>query len=101
GSDVALARRVGDGDERAFEELYRRYSNPIYRYCLSMLGSPEEAEEALQSAMFSAYRSLHGNGREVHVRAWLYRIAHNQCLDRLRRQRPSDVLTGLEEERGP
>jgi len=100
-SDVALARRVGAGDERAFEELYRRYADSLYRYCLSMLGSREEAEEALQSAMFSAYRSLHGNGREVQVRAWLYRIAHNQCVDRLRRQRPSDALTGLEEERRP
>ncbi len=99
--DEALARRVGDGSERAFEEVYRRYSAPLYRYCTSVLGDPQEAEEALQSAMFNAYRSLTESRREVALRPWLYRIAHNQCLDMLRRRREAQELSGLEEERGP
>ncbi len=99
--DEALARRVGDGSEQAFEELYRRYSAPLYRYCTSILGDPQEAEEALQSAMFNAYRSLSESRRQVTLRPWLYRIAHNQCLDMLRRRREAQELSGLEEERGP
>ena len=99
--DEALARRVHDGDEQAFEEVYRRYCGPLYRYCTSILGDPQEAEEALQSAMFNAYRSLSDSRREVALRPWLYRIAHNQCLDMLRRRRESQELSGLEEERGP
>jgi RNA polymerase sigma factor (sigma-70 family) len=100
GDDV-LARRVRNGDDLAFEELYRRYHARLYRYCVSVLGNPQEAEEALQSAMFSAYRALRERERELHLRAWLYRIAHNQCLDLLRRRRDADELSGLEEEPGP
>ena len=99
--DDALARRISAGDERAFEELYRRYRSPLYRYCASMVGSPEEGEEALQAVMLSAYRTLSEPRREIAVRPWLYRVAHNQCLDALRRRRATAALTGLEEERGP
>ena len=99
-ADGALARRVGHGDELAFEELYRRYHAPLYRYCASILGNPQEAEEALQSAMFKAYRALPGCGRELRLRAWLYRIAHNQCLDIVRRRRDSQELSGLEQDGG-
>ena len=97
-SDESLARRVGDGDDAAFEELYRRYADRLFRYCASILGSREEAEEAVQSVLFSAYRALREPGREVRqVRAWLYRIAHNRALDMLRRRRDAEQLTGLEE----
>ena len=98
--DVALASRAGDGDERAFEEIYRRYHSPLYRYCASIVGDRQEAEEALQSAMFKAYQALRERGRQLHLRAWLYRVAHNQCLDSLRRRRPAQQLSGLEEEGG-
>jgi RNA polymerase sigma factor (sigma-70 family) len=99
--DDALARRISAGDERAFEELYRRYRSPLYRYCASMVGSPEEGEEALQAVMLRAYRTLSEPRREIAVRPWLYRVAHNHCLDMLRRRRATAALTGLEEERGP
>ena len=99
--DDALARRVGDGDEQAFEEVYRRYCGQLYRYCTSILGDRHEAEEALQSTMFNAYRALSGSRRDVALRPWLYRIAHNQCLDMLRRRREADELSGLEEQVGP
>ena len=94
--DEALARARPRRRREAFEEVYRRYSGPLYRYCTSILGDPQEAEEALQSAMFNAYRSLSDSRREVALRPWLYRIAHNQCLDMLRRRRESQELSGLE-----
>ena len=85
--DEALALRVRAGDEGAFEELYRRHHPGLYRYCASVLGDPHEAEEALQWTMLGAYRALRRRGGEkLHVRPWLYRIAHNQCMDVIRRR---------------
>ena len=102
--DESLARRVGEGDERAFEHLYARYRPRLQRYCASILRQPEDAEEALQSVMLRAYLSLAGEGRrDVAVRPWLYRIAHNQCVDMLRRrpaQAPS-AFTGDEVHNAP
>ncbi len=98
-SDEGLVERVRAGDERAFEELYARYRNRLHRYCASILRQPEDAEEAVQSAMLGAYRALAGGEvRAVAVRPWLYRIAHNQCIGMLRRRaaRPTEPLTGLE-----
>ena len=101
-SDEVLARRVGKGDEAAFEEIYRRYADRLFRYCASILGSREEAEEAMQSVLFSAFGALREPGREVRqVRAWLYRIAHNRALDMLRRRREAEPLTGLEQSPAP
>jgi hypothetical protein len=45
--DGALARRIGRGDELAFEELYRRHHAPLYRYCVSILGNPPAAAAAV------------------------------------------------------
>jgi RNA polymerase sigma factor (sigma-70 family) len=98
-SDEALAARVRAGDERAFEALYRRYRDRLYGYCASILRQPEDAEEALQSAMAGAFRSLTGvEERALEVRPWLYRIAHNQCISMLRRRPPlaAEALSGSE-----
>ena len=98
-SDEALVARVRAGDERAFEELYARYRDRLHRYCASILRQPEDAEEAVQSAMLGAYRALAGSDvRALAVRPWLYRIAHNQCIGMLRHRaaRPTEPLTGLE-----
>lgn len=103
-SDEALAARVRRGDERAFEALYHRYRDPLHRYCASILRQPEDAEEALQSVMVAAFRSLAGTEpRSLKVRPWLYRIAHNQCVGMLRR-RPghrAEALTGSEPSPSP
>jgi RNA polymerase sigma factor (sigma-70 family) len=99
--DEGLARRVARGDDGAFEELYRRYQPRLHRYCASVLGDAHEAEEALQSTMFAAYRALRDRPtRSLHLRAWLYRVAHNHCVDILRRRRSADELSELEEEPG-
>nr|MCU0281510.1 sigma-70 family RNA polymerase sigma factor [Acidimicrobiia bacterium] len=85
---------VARGNEVAFEALYARHRDGLHRYCLSILRRPEDAEEAVQAAMLSAYQSLQGRPRQdLAVRAWLYRIAHNACIDQLR-ARP-DACTEL------
>jgi RNA polymerase sigma factor (sigma-70 family) len=86
-SDVRLARQAGDGEQRAFEAIYKRYHQDIYRFCLSILGRPEDAQDALQNTMVKALRALPGEQREIKLKPWLYRVAHNESIDLLRRRR--------------
>jgi RNA polymerase sigma factor (sigma-70 family) len=97
-SDAALTRRVAEGDQRAFEQLYTRYRDQLYRYCAALLRGTEDAEDALQAAMTGAYRALARGDRvgEMAVRAWLYRITHNECVNIMRRRVASEELTGAE-----
>ncbi len=93
--DEALARLVAAGSVPAFEALHARYGEMLGRYCRSILRRREEAEEAFGSAMLNAYQALRENragGERLRVKPWLFRIAHNQCLDALRRRREIDEL---------
>ncbi|HMN99877.1 MAG TPA: sigma-70 family RNA polymerase sigma factor [Miltoncostaeaceae bacterium] len=102
-SDEALADRVATEGERAFEVIYRRHRQRLYAHCAAVLRHPEDAEEALQSAMLGAYRALRdAPGREMSLRPWLHRIAHNQCIDVIRR-RPAgcEPLSDIQASRDP
>src|SRR5262249_55107389 len=85
-SDVRLARLAGRGDQRAFEAIFERYHQEIYRYCRAILSDPDEAQDALQSTMTSALRSLPGDERQIALRPWLYRVAHNESVSILRQR---------------
>lgn len=91
-SDERLVRRAVEGDERAFAAIYRRYSQDLYRFCLAILGDPQDAQDALQNAMVKAMRALPGERREIQLKPWLYRIAHNESIEMLRRRPPTDQL---------
>jgi RNA polymerase sigma-70 factor (ECF subfamily) len=65
-------------------ELFTRHANGIYHYCLRRLGSPEEAEDALQVTYLNAWRSLKDGCRPRVHRAWLFQIAANVCASTLR-----------------
>lgn len=91
-SDARLARQASDGDERAFAAIYRRYHQDIYRFCLSILGRPEDAQEALQNTMIKALRSLPGEERKIQLKPWLFRVAHNESIDLLRKRREEPEL---------
>jgi RNA polymerase sigma factor (sigma-70 family) len=67
-------------------ELFARHSSGIYRYCLRRLGSPEEAEDALQLTYLNAWRSLKSGFEPVHGRPWLFGIAANVCSTALRKK---------------
>jgi RNA polymerase sigma factor (sigma-70 family) len=85
--DETLARQAAAGDPDAFAAIFTRYRDPLYRHCAWMLRHPQDAEEALQGTMLSAYRALlGGKAGAVALRPWLYRIAHNECLQILRRR---------------
>lgn len=93
--DKRLARRAARGDQRAFEQIYRRYHQQLYRFCLAMLGDPHDAQDALQNTMLKVLRALPGEEREIDLRPWLYRIARNEAVETVRR-RPDRIEPALE-----
>jgi RNA polymerase sigma factor (sigma-70 family) len=84
------------GDTRAFAAIYERYHQPIYRYCHSILHDPEDAADALQNTMVKAMRGLAGNDRDIALKPWLFRIAHNEAISLVRRRRPTASLESIE-----
>jgi RNA polymerase sigma factor (sigma-70 family) len=91
-SDDRLARRAVGGDERAFAAIFRRYHQSLYRFCLAIVGNPEDAQDALQNTMMKVLRALPGEERQIELKPWLYRIAHNESVDFLRRRRETRQL---------
>lgn len=79
-------REAGDADAAGarVERLYCDYAGRIYRYCLSRLDSPEEAEDALQATYLNAWRSLNSGVEPLSNRPWLFQIAANVCASMLR-----------------
>src|SRR5438105_3408455 len=96
-SDERLSRLAGKGDRRAFAVLYERHFQSLYRYCLSIVRTPEDAQDALQSALERAFAALRARERDVSVRPWLFRIAHNESVSLLRRRRPDDRVLDEQE----
>ena len=86
-TDDRLVIEVRAGNEAAFEEIYDRYARGVLAFCVHMLGSREEAEDALQVTFVSAYRALRSGERDISLRPWLYTIARNRCLSELRTRR--------------
>jgi RNA polymerase sigma factor (sigma-70 family) len=86
-SDDRLVRRATGGDDQAFGAIFRRYHQRLYRYCLALVGSPDDAHDALQNTMVKVLRALPGEERRIELKPWLYRIAHNESIDLLRRRR--------------
>ncbi|HVD37576.1 MAG TPA: sigma-70 family RNA polymerase sigma factor [Solirubrobacterales bacterium] len=91
-SDERLTRRAVGGDDRAFAAIFRRYHQPLYRFCLAIVGNPEDAQDALQNTMVKVLRALPGEERRIDLKPWLYRIAHNESIDLLRRRRETSQL---------
>ena len=85
GDDMALARRIGTGDRASFELLMRRYNRRLYRLARSAMRDDAEAEDALQEAWLSAYRSIGQFRGESTLSTWLSRMVLNECLGRLRK----------------
>ena len=85
---------VRQGSQPAFEVVYDRHSRGILSFCRHMLGSREEAEDAVQHTFMAAYKALLESDKDIQLKAWLYTIARNRCLSvlRARREQPSDDI---------
>jgi RNA polymerase sigma-70 factor (ECF subfamily) len=92
-SDAQLLRLHVDGDADAFGELFQRHKDRLWAVAIRTLSDPEEAADALQDAMISAFRRAGSFRGESAVTTWLHRIVVNACLDRMRRRtaRPEAV----------
>ena len=90
--DRHLGRLASKGDARAFAAIYERHHQDLYRYCRSITGNGEDASDALQSTMAAALRSLPGERRDIALRPWLFRVAHNEAVSLIRRRRPDAEL---------
>ena len=94
-SDEQLLALFRAGHDEAFRVIHDRYRQRLFVYARQMLsGSRSDADDALQDVFLRAYHALRADGRPVALRAWLYRVAHNRCIDQLRRPvpPPADVF---------
>jgi len=99
--DFEIVARVRNGETDAFEELVRKHGRRVYRSLLGIVGSREEAEDALQDAFFKAFQHLpHFEGRS-RFSTWLIRIAINTGLQRVRSRKEFDRLDEDDEEFRP
>ena len=95
-TDDQLLALFRAGSDEAFNTLHDRYRQRLFAYVRQMLASQsrQDAEDVLQDVFVRAFGALRADDRQVNVRAWLYRVAHNRCIDHLRRPipAPADVF---------
>ncbi len=86
-TDGILLRHSLAGDEYAFEALVSRYRSPLLNYIRRILKDDEQAYDVLQFVLLRLYDSQPTLQKDVSLRGWLFQVAHNRCLDELRKQR--------------
>ncbi|MDX6229286.1 MAG: polymerase sigma-70 factor, subfamily [Frankiales bacterium] len=99
--DRALLDRHLAGDSAAFAELVRRHRDRLWAVAIRTLGDREEAADAVQDALLSAYRAAGSFRGDAKVSTWLHRIVVNACLDRVRRQQSRPTVPLPPEDRHP
>jgi len=85
--DSRVILRARRGDEAAFAELLRRYRAPIFNLCLRMLKNAEDAEDVAQDVFIKVFSMLERYDERYAFRSWLFKIAANQCIDFIRKNR--------------
>ncbi len=92
-TDEQLVALFRQGNEDAFRVIHDRYRQRLSAYARQMLGgSPADADDAMQDVFLRAYGALRADDRPITLRAWLYRVAHNRCIDHLRRPASQPTL---------
>src|SRR5204862_6042813 len=86
-SDGVLAQQTLAGDPYAFEDLVKRYSTPLFNFIYRFLGDYDQACDILQHVFIQLHGSLTTLRTDKPLKAWLFQVARNRCLDELRRQR--------------
>jgi RNA polymerase sigma factor (sigma-70 family) len=92
-NDEQLVARAQAGNSEAFAALFRRYRPAIARYAGRMLGDDARAEDIVQEVFLAALRSIDRLDRPAGFKPWLYRIAHNICVDHMRRNRRGEEVS--------
>ena len=90
--EQSLIRRAQQRDQAAFAQLYEEYFDKIYRYITLKIGNKTEAEDLTQQVFLKALQSISSfKWRGIPFSAWLFRIAHNQVVDYLRKQNRNPI----------
>lgn len=92
-SDDELLALYRAGSDEAFGVLHDRYRGRLFAYVRQTLkhAPRQDAEDVLQEVFVRAFGALRHHDRPLNLRAWLYRVAHNRCIDHMRSQRPPSV----------
>jgi len=90
--EARLARRALKGDQQAFAEIVALYQDKLYIMAFRMLGNRQEAEDVTQEAFLRVYRNLDRYDEGLKFSTWIYRIATNLCIDRLRKRKATYSL---------
>jgi len=85
-------RQVLKGDQNAYTDIVNLYQHKLYQVCFRMLGNKQEAEDIAQEAFVRAYINLHTYDQKRKFSTWIYRIATNLCIDRIRKKKPDYYL---------
>src|SRR5437879_1031385 len=85
-TDAVLVQQSLDGDEQAFEALVRRYSTPLFHFVYRFLGDYDKAGDVMQHVFLQLYMALGSLRTDKPLKAWLFQVARNRCLDELRRK---------------
>ncbi|WP_369809941.1 RNA polymerase sigma factor SigW [Gracilibacillus caseinilyticus] len=83
---------VKKGDQSAFEDIVAFYQNKVYAICFRMIGNKHEAEDIAQEAFIRAYLNIQSYDENRKFSTWLYRIATNLTIDRIRKKKPDFYL---------
>lgn len=84
--DDVLVGQALTGDERAFATLVDRYQDPLLGYIRGMLKDSEQSSDVLQQVLLQLYISLPTLNAHIRLSEWLFRVAHNRCIDELRKR---------------
>lgn len=90
--DRELVLGFQNGDQRAYDEIFKRYHSRVWNICRRMLPTPQDAEEATQETFLRAYQALGRFNGNFYLGAWLGRIASNVCVDHLRSRSRSNLV---------
>ncbi|GGM39281.1 ECF RNA polymerase sigma factor SigW [Paraliobacillus quinghaiensis] len=85
-------RQVKKGDQSAFEDVVTFYQDKVYQICYRMVGNAYEAEDLAQEAFIRAYVNIHSFDDKRKFSTWLFRIATNLTIDRIRKKKPDYFL---------
>lgn len=85
--DASLVARVVSGDVDAYGDLMSRYEPRLLRYVVSLVHDPDSAADVVQETFIKAYQNLRGFNDAYKFSSWIYRIAHNEALNAIRRDR--------------
>ncbi len=101
-TDKELVRAAQEGDQTSFRELVTRYEGKVYRLALKMVHNPQDAEDVLQETFINVYRHLDTFRGDSEFSTWIFRIATNASLMKLRSAKPTlsldDASSDTEEE---